>query len=120
MLGIAVLSYRSGGGRDGYVLSAFIGVVAVALECEVAALVFLALAVGVARFLARDVGHEEACGGSWEHVCERSLFFLRTPIFKIMLPPASRSPSKPTGCCSATDARSTDQLIMEDCSKSVW
>jgi hypothetical protein len=34
------------------VLSAFIGVVAVAFECEVAALVFLALAVGGARYLA--------------------------------------------------------------------
>jgi hypothetical protein len=34
------------------VLSAFIGVVAVSLECEVAALVFLGLAVGIARFLA--------------------------------------------------------------------
>jgi hypothetical protein len=34
------------------VLSAFIGVVAVSLECEVAALVFLALAYGVARYLA--------------------------------------------------------------------
>jgi hypothetical protein len=34
------------------VLSAFIGVVAVSLECEVAALVSLGLAVGVARFLA--------------------------------------------------------------------
>ena len=33
------------------VLSAFIGVVAVAFECEVAALVFLGLAVGVARYL---------------------------------------------------------------------
>jgi hypothetical protein len=34
------------------VLSAFIGVVTVAFECEVAALVFLGLAVGVARYLA--------------------------------------------------------------------
>ena len=33
------------------VLSAFIAIVAVAFECEVAALVFLGLAVGVARFL---------------------------------------------------------------------
>jgi hypothetical protein len=34
------------------VLLTFIGVVAVAFECEVAALVFMGLAVGVARFLA--------------------------------------------------------------------
>ena len=34
------------------VLSAFIGVVAVSLECEGAALVFLGVAVGVARYLA--------------------------------------------------------------------
>jgi hypothetical protein len=33
-------------------LLAIIGVVAVAFECEVAALAFLGLAVGVARFLA--------------------------------------------------------------------
>ena len=33
-------------------LLSFIGVVAVAFECEVAALVFLGLAVGVARYLA--------------------------------------------------------------------
>jgi hypothetical protein len=33
------------------VLSAFIAVVAVAFECEVAALVFLAVAVGVAQYL---------------------------------------------------------------------
>src|SRR5258706_11065923 len=31
---------------------------------------------------------------------------LGTPILKSTLPPVSRSPSKPTGCCSATDARS--------------
>jgi hypothetical protein len=34
------------------VLSAFIGVVAVSLECEVAAAVFLGVAYGVARYLA--------------------------------------------------------------------
>jgi hypothetical protein len=34
------------------VLSAFIGTVAVAFECKVAALVFLGVAVGVARYLA--------------------------------------------------------------------
>ena len=34
------------------VLLSFIGVVAVAFECEVAALVFLGVAVGVARYLA--------------------------------------------------------------------
>jgi hypothetical protein len=34
------------------VLSAFIAVIAVSLECEVVALVLLGVAVGVARFLA--------------------------------------------------------------------
>src|SRR5258708_39609944 len=31
---------------------------------------------------------------------------LGTPILERTLPPASRSPSKTAGCCSATDARS--------------
>jgi hypothetical protein len=34
------------------VLLSFIGVVAVAFECEVAALAFMGLAVGIARYLA--------------------------------------------------------------------
>jgi hypothetical protein len=60
-------------------LLAFSGVVAVAFECEVAALVLLGLAVGLAWYLAWV--HEGACG---EHVGTRremSLLFRRNSIF---------------------------------------
>jgi hypothetical protein len=82
------------------VLAVIIAVVAVSFECEVATLVFLGLAVGVARYSLTWC--EGACGGLVGDTCVNGSPFSRVPFPGISRFCASQMSSKAHGCCSAT------------------
>jgi hypothetical protein len=76
------------------VLLSVIGVVAVAFECEVAALAFMGLAVAL-RVILRDGERAGTCGDTWGARKTRLLFH-RIPFLEKTLRPISKCSSKPT------------------------